>query len=77
MNDESPYTNREMREFFREFKQDLLEIKEQTTKTNGRVTKGEERLGSLENYRHFVMGGLAVICILLIPILIQVVAKKI
>ena len=47
---------------------DIVEIKEQTTKTNGRVTK-------LENWRNYITGGLAVLTLLVIPVLLLVVAK--
>lgn len=38
---EPDYTNREIDRMFQEIKVLLIEIKEQTTKTNGRVTKLE------------------------------------
>ena len=38
---EEPFKNREILEMFQDVKKDLTDIKEQTTKTNGRVTSLE------------------------------------
>lgn len=55
-----------------DIKEHLVEIKEQTTKTNGRVTKLEEGVMSLTNYKYLMVGGLSVITLLVIPLVIYV-----
>ena len=69
----TPYTKRELDEKFEdvrtqftEVKDTLIEIKIQTQKTNGRV-------GSLENYKWFLLGMGCIITVLLIPILIALI----
>ena len=61
---DEPYSNREIREFFADIKKDLSDIKSQVTRTNGRVS-------SLENWRWFIMGGLAIISIFLVPVILS------
>lgn len=51
---EQPYTNRELDSHFNELKVMLIRIESQTTRTNGRVSK-------LENWRSYMLGGMAVI----------------
>lgn len=68
MDNETPYSNRELREFFGDVKNDLAEIKAQTIKTNGRVS-------SLENWRYAVVGGLTVITVLIVPLFIDLLKR--
>jgi len=55
--DEKPFTNREIKLMLSEIHKDIKAIIEQTTKTNGRVT-------SLELWRSYIVGSLAVIVFL-------------
>ena len=57
-----PYSNRELREKWKDMEESLNKILFQTTTTNGRVSR-------LENWRAFITGGMAVITVILIPIL--------
>jgi hypothetical protein len=59
--------NDKMDEKFGDVRTILIEIKEQTTKTNGRVNK-------LERWQSFMMGGLAILTILVLPILFIIVS---
>ena len=52
-------------EFHRSIKDDLQEIKEQVKLTNGRVQ-------TLERWKAYITGGLAVVTILLVPILLSI-----
>ena len=56
------YSKREIDTFMKEIQDTLNLILGQTSKTNGRV-------GSLENWRWFITGGLAIISVLIIPYL--------
>lgn len=70
---EQDYSKRELDDHFghmnsrfdRQDKQ-LADIKEQTIKTNGRVSK-------LEGWQSFIKGGMAVITILLVPLLFMMI----
>jgi hypothetical protein len=53
-----PYSNREIDGHFHEMKETLCRIENQVTKTNGRVS-------SLEAWRNFTVGAVAVITVLL------------
>lgn len=57
-----PYSNREIQEFFKDIKESLGRIENQTVKTNGRVTK-------LENWRAYSNGAIAVIVLVVVPVL--------
>lgn len=59
---------RDRKENFEEQNHHLREIKEQVKLTNGRV-------GSLENWRWFITGGLAIIAIIIIPLLFIIIQK--
>lgn len=61
---DSPYTNREIREFFSEVRNDLTEIKTQTKLTNGRVSE-------LEKWKAYVLGFCGAVAMLLIPVLVK------
>ena len=63
---EEPFKNREILEMFGDVKQDLTEIKEQTKRTNGRVTK-------LEQWQSYVLGFVAAISLVLISIVVPIV----
>ena len=52
MSDE--FTKRELEHFFKDIRDDIKDIKDQVTKTNGRVT-------ALEKWRWFIMGGIVVL----------------
>ena len=59
---DDPYSNREIKEFFNEIKKDLNDIKTQTTKTNGRVS-------SLEQWKAYTTGAVAVLTLVVLPVL--------
>jgi hypothetical protein len=59
---DSPYSNREIDSHFQEIKDSLARIEEQTTKTNGRVT-------SLEAWKQYIIGCIAVLVLIGLPIL--------
>lgn len=61
MESDAPFTNREIREMFKDMTEGMSRIEGQTTKTNGRVT-------SLEKWMYTCVGGLSVISIVLIPL---------
>jgi hypothetical protein len=60
------YSTGELKQLFNGIKEDLGEIKDQTKKTNGRVS-------ALENWRWFITGGLVIIGSLLVPILLSLI----
>lgn len=62
---DEPYSKREEDQWRLGIKTQLNRIETQTIKTNGRVN-------SLEGWKMYISGGLAVIVVLLIPILIFV-----
>lgn len=62
MNEEP--TNRELLHYIKDIKQDVADIKIQTTRTNGRV-------GSLETWRGVMIGGIAVITVLIVPLILN------
>ena len=53
-----------------DIKNELIELKELATKTNGRLTQ-------LELWKNRIQGGMAVIILLLVPIVIQYLAKAV
>lgn len=57
-----PYTNREIREKWHDISNDLQEIKNQTTRTNGRVT-------TIERWQYMFMGGMGVLTVIVVPLL--------
>lgn len=65
---EVPYSKREMDNIIKEIHSTVKRIEEQTTKTNGRVSK-------LETWRGFITGGLAVVAVLLVPILFMLIKQ--
>lgn len=56
------YSNREIDRMFSEIQDTLKRIEEQTTRTNGRVSK-------LENWRNYIGGALAVISFIVLPLI--------
>ena len=60
---EEPFKNREIIEMFGDVKKDLTEIKEQTKRTNGRVTK-------LEQWQSYVLGFIAAISLVLVSVMV-------
>ncbi len=52
---EKDFTNREIILMFEQIKYELNHIKEQTTKTNGRVLTAEEKLDRLSTFQTKVM----------------------
>lgn len=61
MSEQKPYENREIDQMFTEVHAKLDAILMQTQKTNGRV-------GSLENWKWFITGGLAIITVIILPV---------
>ena len=59
---EEDYSKREIDEFMKDIRETLAEILAQTKKTNGRVS-------SLEVWRGFMTGGLAIITIVILPVI--------
>lgn len=59
---DSPYSNREIQEKWNDIASTLQEIKTQTKLTNGRVT-------SLEKWQYTVIGGVAVLTLIVVPLL--------
>lgn len=59
------YTNREIDRMFTEIKDSLARIEEQTKNTTTRV-------GSLENWRYLLSGGLIIISMFVIPMAIYI-----
>lgn len=62
---EQPYSNREIKDMFDHIKRELLEIKTQTSKTNGRV-------GKLERWQTGITMSLGVIVFLVIPLVVYI-----
>jgi len=58
-------------------KEILTEIKEQTTKTNGRVLRLEDRQDKADINWAYMKGAMAVVTALLVPILLMVVSQMI
>jgi len=52
---EKDFTNREIVLMFETIKTELIHIKEQTTKHNGRMTKAEDKLEGLGSFQTKVM----------------------
>jgi hypothetical protein len=67
---ETRYKNREIDTFIEGIHEKLDLILTQTTKTNGRVN-------SLENWKGFITGGLAIITIVIIPLTFIVISNLI
>lgn len=59
---DSPYTNREIKEMFNDLKDGQDRIESQVKLTNGRVT-------TLEKWRYTMVGGIAVLSMVVVPIL--------
>jgi len=59
---DAPYSNREIDSHFLEIKETLERIEKQTIKTNGRVS-------SLEEWRSYVVGAVAVLVLIGLPLL--------
>lgn len=59
---DAPYSNREIDSHFNEIKETLDRIEKQTIKTNGRVS-------SLEEWRSYVVGAVAVLVLIGLPLL--------
>ena len=47
----------------------LSSILAQTQRTNGRVTKGEENINKLNDWKQYIAGGIALFCIVGLPML--------
>ena len=66
-NNNDEYSNREIDTMFGELQSDVKEILAQVRRTNGRVS-------SLENWRWFITGGVAVISIIIVPIIVKLIS---
>ena len=66
---EVPYSNRELREKWDGIEASLMKILEQTSITNGRVTK-------LEHWQSMVLGYCACLTMLVLPLIIYVYGLK-
>lgn len=60
--EDTPYSNREIREKWIVITNTLSRIELQTTTTNGRVSK-------LENWKYYISGGMTVIVVIVVPLL--------
>ena len=60
--------NQSIRNFHDSLKVDLIEIKLETKKTNGRINK-------LENLKYIMIGALAVITAIVVPLLLNILSK--
>lgn len=60
--DESPFSNREIREMIGDVTKTLTRIELQTTLTNGKVAE-------LQKWRYIMMGAISVITVIVIPLL--------
>ena len=65
MSKETDYLQQRFDDHFKEVKDNLVEIKLQVMKTNGRVT-------SLEKSKYFMLGGLAIVSMLVIPLVVYI-----
>lgn len=61
-NADVPYSNRELDEWRKDVAASLGRIEAQTIKTNGRVT-------SMERWRSFITGGMAILTVMVLPML--------
>lgn len=59
---DTPYSNREIREKWHDIANDLQAILEQTTKHNGRMTK-------MERWQAYMTGAFTILTIIVVPIL--------
>lgn len=66
--DNHPFSNRELTGMFATIDLKLDTITEQTTKTNGRVSKLEERQDRFENWQNRIIGGMAVLAAIVLPL---------
>ena len=51
-----------------DIKNELITVREQTVKTNGRVSK-------LEMWRMFILGGLSIVTVLIVPLILYVLTR--
>lgn len=61
-------TNKELMHYIKDIRQTVSDIKEQTIKTNGRVS-------SLEVWKGVMIGGLAVITVMIVPLILNLLSK--
>jgi hypothetical protein len=72
---ERPYENREIDEKFVFIKDKLELIHVQTLKTNGRVSKGEEQMQEMKEWRSNLMGRIAIVTFCIAGIASAVITK--
>jgi hypothetical protein len=69
---DQPFSNRELKAMFNNIDGKLDAITTQTTKTNGRVNKLEERQDKTDQWQSYMKGGLSVLTLLVVPVVIYI-----
>lgn len=71
------YSNREIDLLLKDIRDILTMVHEQVKKTNGRVTGLEVRMSCQEEWRNRIIGAVAVITVVIVPLSIALITKVI